>query len=228
MAIQTINIGTVANDGTGDDLREAFVKVNANFAELAARNPEATTGANLGASGEGVFAQLNGAEMQFKKLIGGGNVTLSSDGNAITINSVGGLQTLNVETDNGSQTVTDGDTLKFIGGTNLNTKIAGGGVTLDSVTELSSDLSPELGANLDGKNFQIINLNNINAKVFSKDIRDIAGFNFGTIIKSYNDMFAWLLDNQDIEFGLIDQPGLQEDSTVSIRLLDLGTISNPL
>ena len=166
--------------------------------------------------------------MQFKKLIGGGNVTLSSDGNAITINSVGGLQTLNVETDNGSQTVTDGDTLKFIGGTNLNTKIAGGGVTLDSVTELSSDLSPELGANLDGKNFQIINLNNINAKVFSKDIRDIAGFNFGTITKSYNDMFAWLLDNQDIEFGLIDQPGLQEDSTVSIRLLDLGTISNPL
>ena len=228
MAIQTINIGTVANDGTGDDLREAFVKVNANFAELAARNPEATTGANLGASGEGVFAQLNGAEMQFKKLIGGGNVTLSSDGNAITINSVGGLQTLNVETDNGSQTVTDGDTLKFIGGTNLNTKIAGGGVTLDIVTELSSDLSPELGANLDGKNFQIINLNNINAKVFSKDIRDIAGFNFGTISKSYNDMFAWLLDNQDIEFGLIDQPGLQEDSTVSIRLLDLGTISNPL
>ena len=228
MAIQTINIGPVANDGTGDDLREAFVKVNANFAELAARNPEATTGANLGASGEGVFAQLNGAEMQFKKLIGGGNVTLSSDGNAITINSVGGLQTLNVETDNGSQTVTDGDTLKFIGGTNLNTKIAGGGVTLDSVTELSSDLSPELGANLDGKNFQIINLNNINAKVFSKDIRDIAGFNFGTISKSYNDMFAWLLDNQDIEFGLIDQPGLQEDSTVSIRLLDLGTISNPL
>ena len=188
------------------------MKVNANFAELAARNPEATTGANLGASGEGVFAQLNGAEMQFKKLIGGGNVTLSSDGNAITINSVGGLQTLNVETDNGSQTVTDGDTLKFIGGTNLNTKIAGGGVTLDSVTELSSDLSPELGANLDGKNFQIINLNNINAKVFSKDIRDIAGFNFGTISKSYNDMFAWLLDNQDIEFGLIDQPGLHDHS----------------
>ena len=227
MAIQTINIGTVANDGTGDDLREAFVKVNANFAELAARNPEATTGVNLGASGEGVFAQLNGAEMQFKKLIGGGNVTLSADGNAITINSVGGLQTLNVETDNGTQAVTDGDTLKLIGGTNLNTKIAGGGVTFDSVTELSSDLTPQLGANLDGQNNNIINVNNINAKVWYKDIRDIAGFNFGTITKSYSDIFNWLLDNQDIEFGLIDQPGLQEDSTVSIRLVDLGTISNP-
>ena len=34
MAIQTINIGTIANDGTGDDLREAFVKVNNNFTEL--------------------------------------------------------------------------------------------------------------------------------------------------------------------------------------------------
>ena len=228
MAIQTINIGTVANDGTGDDLREAFVKVNANFAELSARNPEATTGVNLGASGEGVFAQLNGAEMQFKKLIGGGNVTLSADGNAITINSEGGLQTLNVETDNGTQAVTDGDTLKLIGGTNLNTKIAGGGVTFDSVTELSSDLTPQLGANLDGQNNNIINVNNINAKVWYKDIRDIAGFNFGTITKSYADIFNWLLDNQDIEFGLIDQPGLQEDSTVSIRLVDLGTISNPL
>ena len=138
------------------------------------------------------------------------------------------MQTLNVETDNGTQAVTDGDTLKLIGGTNLNTKIAGGGVTFDSVTELSSDLTPQLGANLDGQNNNIINVNNINAKVWYKDIRDIAGFNFGTITKSYSDIFNWLLDNQDIEFGLIDQPGLQEDSTVSIRLVDLGTISNPL
>ena len=34
MAIQTINIGNIANDGTGDDLREAFIKVNNNFTEL--------------------------------------------------------------------------------------------------------------------------------------------------------------------------------------------------
>ena len=54
MAIQTINIGTIANDGTGDDLREAFVKVNNNFTELDTRDPEKTTGANLG-SGRGCF-----------------------------------------------------------------------------------------------------------------------------------------------------------------------------
>lgn len=31
---QTINIGTVANDGTGDSLRDAMDKVNDNFTEL--------------------------------------------------------------------------------------------------------------------------------------------------------------------------------------------------
>ena len=34
MTIQNINIGNIANDGTGDDLREAFRKVNENFDEL--------------------------------------------------------------------------------------------------------------------------------------------------------------------------------------------------
>jgi hypothetical protein len=34
MAKQTINIGTVANDGTGDPLRDAMDKVNDNFTEL--------------------------------------------------------------------------------------------------------------------------------------------------------------------------------------------------
>ena len=34
MAKQTINIGTTANDGTGDPLRTAFNKANDNFTEL--------------------------------------------------------------------------------------------------------------------------------------------------------------------------------------------------
>jgi hypothetical protein len=34
MTIQTINIGTVPNDGTGDPLRTAFTKINSNFSEL--------------------------------------------------------------------------------------------------------------------------------------------------------------------------------------------------
>ena len=67
MAIQRVNIGTIANDGTGDDLREAFVKVNNNFTELDIRQSEKTPGANLGTAGEGVFAQLSGVQMQRSK-----------------------------------------------------------------------------------------------------------------------------------------------------------------
>lgn len=46
MAKQTISIGTVANDHTGDPLRTAFTKVNANFTELYA--------AGVGVSSTGV------------------------------------------------------------------------------------------------------------------------------------------------------------------------------
>ena len=41
MAKQTINIGSSANDGTGDPLRTAFNKINANFNELYGATAEA-------------------------------------------------------------------------------------------------------------------------------------------------------------------------------------------
>ena len=37
MTIQTVNIGSVAGDGTGDSLREGGEKINANFSELNSR-----------------------------------------------------------------------------------------------------------------------------------------------------------------------------------------------
>ena len=43
MARQTINIGTTANDGTGDPLRTAFDKINDNFVELYGGDDDANT-----------------------------------------------------------------------------------------------------------------------------------------------------------------------------------------
>lgn len=37
MSIQTINLGSSPNDGTGDSLREAFIKTESNFTELYSR-----------------------------------------------------------------------------------------------------------------------------------------------------------------------------------------------
>ena len=55
MARQTINIGTTANDGTGDPLRTAFDKINDNFVELyGADNNLNTLDANLDVNGNSI------------------------------------------------------------------------------------------------------------------------------------------------------------------------------
>ena len=66
MSIQSINLGSYANDGTGDDLRTAFEKVNANFTLL---NTEINIGnaVNVG-TGTGLFAQKNTTNLEFKTL----------------------------------------------------------------------------------------------------------------------------------------------------------------
>ena len=83
MPIQSINLGSYANDGTGDDLRTAFEKVNANFALL---NTEINIGnaVNIG-TGVGLFAQKNVANLQFKTLTSLDN-TVSITQNATTVN----------------------------------------------------------------------------------------------------------------------------------------------
>lgn len=66
MSIQEINLGQYANDGTGDDLRTAFQKVNANFV-LLNNNVNISGGLNKG-NGTGVFKQRTGANLDFRTL----------------------------------------------------------------------------------------------------------------------------------------------------------------
>jgi len=56
MAQQTINIGSAANDGTGDPLRTAFDKVNDNFTELYGVTA-AGTGNNVAISGNSIISE---------------------------------------------------------------------------------------------------------------------------------------------------------------------------
>lgn len=46
--MQTINTGTTANDSTGDPLRTAFIKVNANFVEVTPKGGSADPSAGAG------------------------------------------------------------------------------------------------------------------------------------------------------------------------------------
>ena len=77
MAVQTINIGNIANDGTGDNLRQAFQKVNTNFADLDQRFDFNNTIENLG-TGEGVFYTKENNVQYYKSLKAGNNINLSS------------------------------------------------------------------------------------------------------------------------------------------------------
>ena len=60
------------------------------------------------------------------------------------------------------------------------------------------------------------------------DVRDIYGFNFGTITGSTSSIIEFLGSSVDINLGTISQPGLQDDSTIDDLSIDVGTITNPL
>jgi len=215
MAIQTINIGVVANDGTGDDLREAFVKVNNNFAELEARTPESTTASNLGTPGEGIFAQKVGTDLQFKKIVGGNGATVTSDANTIIVNGSGdSILNIDVFGDSGNSqlTITD-NTLTIAGGQNATVNVNNNTVTISSSTVLSTDTSPKLAADLNGDGFEIVNTSDIKSTVYGIDIRDmdgiqdyINGFDFGRFDRQTNNFFEYLAIVTDIDLGSLLDP----------------------
>lgn len=163
MAIQLINIGQIANDGTGDDLREAMIKINQNFEELDLRDDEETTASNLGDVGEGLFANLLNYDLQFKKIAGGDNITLAADDEKIVINASNVLTDITVNSDNGSVVLENSAVITIAGGVNISTDIVNNILTItnDYIAELSEDITPQLGGDLDGQGFNITNVNSV-------------------------------------------------------------------
>lgn len=88
--IQQINLGNYANDGTGDDLRTAFQKVNNNFNVLYGE-AAVSSAINLG-TGTGIFAQKNNTSLnlEFKtlKADNDGSIVITNDANSITLRGV--------------------------------------------------------------------------------------------------------------------------------------------
>lgn len=115
MPIQMINIGRLANDGTGDDLREAFIKINQNFQEL--EDIRNTSGVNLGSAGAEVFVETIDSVLQFRRLVAGNNVEITQLDNTVQISSDAPPPTNFLITgDNSSSlSVTDGTILTITG-----------------------------------------------------------------------------------------------------------------
>ena len=89
MARQIINIGTTANDGTGDPLRTAFDKINDNFVELyGADNDINTLDANLDVNNYVITTGVTNGHITITPN-GTGNINLGSitiNGSAISSN----------------------------------------------------------------------------------------------------------------------------------------------
>ena len=82
--IQTINLGNYANDGTGDDLRTAFTKVNDNFSALQVALG-VTGGTNVG-TGVGIFAGTSNSNLEFRSFISTDNsVSITSSSTEINL-----------------------------------------------------------------------------------------------------------------------------------------------
>lgn len=215
MAIQTINVGVVANDGTGDDLREAFVKVNNNFTELAARTPESTTASNLGTAGEGLFAQKVGTDLQFKKIVAGNGTTVSSDANSVTINATGeSILSIDLFGDSGTgQIDINNNSLTLAGGQNVTVSVNNNTATIASSTVLSTDNNPTLAANLNGAGFEITGTSDIKSTIYGLDIREmdgiqdyINGFDFGRFDLQANNFFEYFATVTEVDFGTFADP----------------------
>ncbi len=230
MAIQLINIGFAANDGTGDDLREAFIKVNQNFEELELRDYEETNAINLGTEGEGIFANIVNYQLRFKKLVAGNDITLTATDNAITIDADGGLKVITITPDIGVPLDLEGTAdLRIEGGTSIVTRVVGNKLVIDydGITELSGDTTPQLGGNLDGQGFDLLNVGEIDATqitgsfvgnltglVYGTDIRELSKYftnywDLGVIDGTINNVIDWLISNTEFDFGTISSPSTQ-------------------
>jgi len=233
MSIQTINIGNIANDGTGDDLREAFAKVNSNFSELDTRviAADGSDAENLG-TGSGLFAQKSDNTLQFKSLVAGSNISLSAGGNSVTITGDPALKQLIMVTDSGSVVIPSGNqTVRIQGGTNTSTRVTSEDIFIDIDGNglVALDTNPTLSGSLNANAFNITQAGTVSANsllgdltglVHGIDVRDlnnfIFGFDFGAIIPTATSFSDWFISNTDVDFGSITVPNATE--------VDLGAV----
>ena len=181
MTIQTINIGNVVNDGLGDDLRTAFEKVNANFADLSTQLT--ITATNVGATGVGVFKEKVGADLRFKKLVSGTKMLFNENTDTITVNNTAPDAFIRIDTDAGAMLASTHQQITMAG------TAAPGSTTSRKDIEVNA-----FGSNISFKT--IIPVTDI-----------LESYDFGTINGSYTNAMQVALQSANIDFGTVLLPG---------------------
>lgn len=206
MAVQTINVGVLANDGTGDDLREAFIKANQNFDDLDLRVASFTeiTGQNLGTTGFGIFADKVDNDFQFRKLQAD---PLYADSIALRISDDG--NTLFLSTPQSQSRFTDGVTtittpveqpIFVVGeeGAVVSVNTVGPEIRVRGV--ISGETAPRLSADLNADNNQLKNVSALNG-ILANEFERVLGFDFGEIQSSSTSIIDFIIANNDVDLG---------------------------
>lgn len=206
MAIQQINVGVLANDGTGDDLREAFIKANQNFDDLDLRVASFTdiTASNLGTTGFDVFAEKVDNDFQFRKLqvdplyASSMNIRISDDGNTVFLSTP---QSRSRFTDGSTTITTPVETPIFVTGEEgavVTVNTVGPEIRIRSV--ISGESSPELSANLNAADNEITNVSALNG-ITADQLERVFGFDFGAIQSSSTSVIEFIISNNDVDLG---------------------------
>ncbi len=118
MAKQTINVGTSANDGTGDPLRSAFIKTNDNFTELYdGKQDDLVSGTNIKTINSNSILGSGDLAVQ-PTLVSGTNIKTINSNSVLGSGDLAVQETLssgtNIKTINGNSVLGSGD-LSLIG-----------------------------------------------------------------------------------------------------------------
>jgi len=178
--LNLVNIGNLVNDGTGDDLRTAFQKVNANFSDL---NTELTiTASNAGPVGARVFKEKVGADLQFRNIVSGTKILAVEATDSIIINSTAPDAFFRFDTNAGSMIAGSGNN----GGQITVAGPPGGDV---SVTTLGSTM--------------FIDTKRINNKSFTQILSYI---DFGPITGAFENTLQFAAASANVDFGTLSLP----------------------
>lgn len=216
MAVQLVNIGRIANDGTGDDLREAFIKINQSLEDLDLRIDDKTEGLNLG-SGAGVFKQRTGYNLEYKTLTGSNDVVITDNQTELAFTIDPNFGARPVVADTGTATIPARGTLRINGSGGITTTAdnASGTVTIAGNATLSSDAAPSLTANLNANNNAILNVgtltgNDIQSNVYGIDIRTIndlyVNLDFGDFESNTDNFVDFFKNLVDADYGTFTTP----------------------
>jgi hypothetical protein len=213
MAQQIINIGTTANDGTGDPLRTAFDKCNDNFTELYAGG---------GGGGGGIGGNTGSTDNAILRADGTGGSTLQTSGITIADGASGTLSGTNSGDQNIFSTVSAGgqslvadstsDTLTLVAGTNVSitadvstdtiTISATGGSGGGNVSGPASPTTDNALVRWDGTTGQLIQ----NSSVTLSDTQEMSGLKSLTFNTAGGTVglakMVWDTTNQTVDLGI--------------------------